>query len=350
MVWDRSPREASRSDQAGASQLNSHRLDDEETQPAPQRVWFGKGGRSPRRRGASSYDSETESFRESQLVHSGSRKRASSSSAATNSAVAAGLALAAVYWGIRGALHLFHSARRSMLRAMLLELAPALDACPGLTYWLDFGTLLGIFRDGDIIRHDNDIDVAVLNPCWDTLLPYLQDRLQPKGYYVKAVHPSEDPDTTFLRVYCPLGMADVFGAHTDSRHQRQQQRQRQACSVSEEGSVSDGDCISEEGSVSDDGSVSEEGSLSDGSGEMLSVQLGHGTCCDIPADLVLPTGRLEFRGVDMAVPGNIEGALVHRYGDSWAVPKYMDKGSDTVEQEKLYARLFSSLSKVGIRI
>lgn len=57
----------------------------------------------------------------------------------------------------------------------------------------------------------------------------------------------------------------------------------------------------------------------------LSVRLGHGDCCDIPASLVLPTGRLEFKGVSMPVPGNVAGALEHRYGPDWMVPKYMDK-------------------------
>ena len=31
-----------------------------------------------------------------------------------------------------------------------------------INYWLDFGTLLGIVRDKDIIQHDTDIDIAIL--------------------------------------------------------------------------------------------------------------------------------------------------------------------------------------------
>jgi phosphorylcholine metabolism protein LicD len=33
-------------------------------------------------------------------------------------------------------------------------------------YWLDYGTLLGVVRDGDIIKGDNDIDISVQAAHW----------------------------------------------------------------------------------------------------------------------------------------------------------------------------------------
>lgn len=33
----------------------------------------------------------------------------------------------------------------------------------GVEYWVDYGTLLGIIREGDIIKHDNDVDLCVIN-------------------------------------------------------------------------------------------------------------------------------------------------------------------------------------------
>ena len=39
----------------------------------------------------------------------------------------------------------FHHTRRRFLRQLLLDLCPALEAC-GATYWVDFGSLLGIHR------------------------------------------------------------------------------------------------------------------------------------------------------------------------------------------------------------
>lgn len=39
-----------------------------------------------------------------------------------------------------------------------------------------------------------------------------------------------------------------------------------------------------------------------------------------------------------------------RYGAGWRVPRYMDKGADVVEGQKLYARIFRALGSLGIRI
>lgn len=52
----------------------------------------------------------------------------------------------------------------------------------------------------------------------------------------------------------------------------------------------------------------------------------------------------------MRVPCDVEGALAYRYGPTWHVPKYMDKGNDVIEQQKLYARMFTALGRLGIRL
>jgi hypothetical protein len=55
------------------------------------------------------------------------------------------------------------------------------------------------------------------------------------------------------------------------------------------------------------------------------------------------------RGVSISVPGSVHNVLVHRYGPDYMVPRYMDKGRDSVEQRKLYARLLSLLGAAGLR-
>lgn len=44
--------------------------------------------------------------------------------------------------------------------ATLFAAKQALDNC-GTFFWLDFGTLLGVVRDGELISHDSDVDIAV---------------------------------------------------------------------------------------------------------------------------------------------------------------------------------------------
>jgi len=43
---------------------------------------------------------------------------------------------------------------------VLLRAKAALDQA-GIHFWLDFGTLLGAYRDGKLISHDTDIDIAI---------------------------------------------------------------------------------------------------------------------------------------------------------------------------------------------
>lgn len=211
------------------------------------------------------------------------------------------LGTVALYTSVRGGISMFHHLRRRYLRQLLFDLAAALNDL-GQCYWLDFGSLLGIHRDGDLILHDNDVDIAVYEPDWPALLHALRAALP--QYSARIVVPSDDPTTCFIRVYCPLGMADVFGATPVAGAAK---------------------------------------------GERLLVDCGHGACTEITRASVLPTGLLSWQGAKISVPGDIPAVLEERYGD-WQTPKYMDKGSDVVEGQKLYARVFRALSSFGIRI
>lgn len=59
-------------------------------------------------------------------------------------------------------------------------------------------------REGDLILHDNDVDLAILNPDWDDLLEGLRRHLPPK-YSLKGTamprHPGQLSDLV------PLGAA-----------------------------------------------------------------------------------------------------------------------------------------------
>lgn len=101
---------------------------------------------------------------------------------------------------------------------------------------------------------------------------------------LQRVVASEDPTATWLRLRSHLGMADLFGATVrDSSHPS---------------SDSDSSAVVQEKSTPAKHVVptqSEE--EEEHTHAMLRINLGHGDCCDIPAALVLPTAKLEFRGV-----------------------------------------------------
>jgi hypothetical protein len=228
-----------------------------------------------------------------------SRSNQPATGTCTTQQTLAAVGAVAAYGALRGSIKIFHYARRAMLRQLLLDLCPALHKAAH-SYWLDFGSLLGVHRDGDLILHDNDIDLAILDPQWDQLHCHLSTTLP--QYTIKLEFPSDaDGETTFLRVYCFLGFADVFGAVE----------------------------------------------LED---KRLLVDCGHGELNCIPTELVLPTKSIEWKGVEIQVPRDLNGTLHARYGPTWRVPRYMDKGADTVEGNKTYARVFRALSKVGIRL
>lgn len=59
----------------------------------------------------------------------------------------------------------------------------------------------------DIILHDNDADLVLLNPDWDALLETLKVRLP--GFKVFYVVPSEDTSIKWIRVMSGVGIMDL---------------------------------------------------------------------------------------------------------------------------------------------
>lgn len=209
------------------------------------------------------------------------------------------VAVTAAAWGsVKAGIQFFQLARRRALRHLLMDTAAALTLL-NIEHWLDFGSLLGVHRNGDLILHDNDCDFAIFQPDWKSLQQRLSHALP--GYSVVLVSPSDDPSVTFGRVYCALGIADLFGAHPIDENR-------------------------------------------------LLVDCGHGDCTAILTSLVFPLKTIHWRGVNLSVPGNVDGTLEHRYGQDWKTPRYMDKGSDIVEHNKTYAKIFRALATVGIKI
>eukprot|EP00894_Picocystis_sp_ML_P004040 jgi/Pico_ML_1/54557/g4889.t1 len=193
-------------------------------------------------------------------------------------ALSAVLAGGSAYLSLRAVNHWWLVLRRKLLRDIFLTVVPVLNET-NVDYWADFGTLLGMHREGDLILHDNDVDVVLLDPDWKEIIPALEKTLESRGYQLKVTE-TVDKETgklyTWVRVWGLCGaFADLYAANL----------------------CQDGDMIK----------LYNEG-------------------LKIPKRLIFPRRSMRFRGTEVSVPGRIEDVLEYRYGEDYMVPKYMEKG------------------------
>lgn len=87
---------------------------------------------------------------------------------------------------------------------------PSLPHCPGtIPNHHNYLTHNQLKPQKDIILHDNDADLVVLNPDWDSLLLNLKAALP--GFRVFFVVPSEDTSIKWIRVMSGVGIMDLVG-------------------------------------------------------------------------------------------------------------------------------------------
>lgn len=75
----------------------------------------------------------------------------------------------------------FNTIKLKILKYLLINVTETFNE-EGIEYWIDFGTLLGIYRDNKIIPYDNDIDICIINFDNDKIKK-CQDKLKKK--YIK---------------------------------------------------------------------------------------------------------------------------------------------------------------------
>jgi hypothetical protein len=161
-------------------------------------------------------------------------------------------------------------------RAALRRLVP--DVCRifeehGIDYWCDFGTLLGFYRERDIIRGDKDADLSIAESEKSRLMALasafasagyeLTDRGGRAGNVIRIF----DEKTRYY--------VDVYPYVRD--------------------------------------------------GAMLR-SVAFSPQEDIPADLVAHHVHAEFLGATIRIPADVEGVLRYRYGPQFRIPRRGDKG------------------------
>jgi len=104
---------------------------------------------------------------------------------------------------------------RAELRQFYLRLNAYLQELE-VDYWLAYGTLLGYFRDRDLILGDSDIDFGLRVEDYQRLLDY-RHRLPPGFTLVDTSHKHGGPK---LYIRCGLFAADLYFYQSEGEHLR----------------------------------------------------------------------------------------------------------------------------------
>lgn len=189
------------------------------------------------------------------------------------------------------------------------NVAAALDK-GGFHYWLDFGSLLGLVRDRDIIPWEFDVDMSVLESECDRLAleaPKLFAEYGytavPRGQYMwqkRWSHFYDPTETGTLRAPCVrVYVSGFFGYYADIYWYREVKREEMPAPVLK--AYEDYDdplwlCMYDSLGEDDPGGCK-------------------------PKTDILPLGTDELRGVKLSVPHHPVNVLAHEYGPTFMKPR-----------------------------
>jgi hypothetical protein len=163
--------------------------------------------------------------------------------------------------------------RRSALRRALPDVCRVFEAA-GVDYWCDFGTLLGYYREGDIIRGDKDVDLSALVTEKPKIMG-LAGTLRALGYDLtdrgggarKLLRIHDRRTRYYIDVYPYVVEGDLLRSTITSPTE------------------------------------------------------------DVPARLVRPRRDVPFLGATVRVPEDVPALLAYRYGPNYMRPRRGDKGA-----------------------
>jgi hypothetical protein len=165
------------------------------------------------------------------------------------------------------------------VRRVMADLAALMDGA-GITWWADYGTLLGYVRNGGMIPFDKDGDLGILATDRDKLLSLMPVLMQ-KGYFVRYTKPHSNRFRSGDRVKVCLSQRNHTNVDIFIWHRRPK------------------------------------GMLDRTNYIAADVYKGR----EMPEAWVLPTQRGEWDGIDIAVPADPERLAEHRYGPGWQTPR-----------------------------
>jgi phosphorylcholine metabolism protein LicD len=171
------------------------------------------------------------------------------------------------------------------LEELLKYLAVVFDDA-GLHYWLDFGSLLGMVRNGHLMAWDHDVEIGIFREDLSKLAA-LRKKIEKPGY--KLFMDNRSPNVPCKKIKSHWkwpqirlpGSSEldvevmVYGTYPPSR---------------------DSKCV-----------------------RLLGYPLHHKSLI-APRELFTNLDSVEFEGVNIAIPSQVESYLQLRYGPTWKVP------------------------------
>ena len=158
---------------------------------------------------------------------------------------------------------------RKILREMLINIVNIFNK-HNIYYWVDFGTLLGIYREKDIILGDNDIDICILDTdkTHEIIKTKITFDLNKYNYIIKKL------DWDAYRIYYYIGSGQFFADIYINK-------------------IKDKTIIGATGKNS-----------------------------NISKDKIGKVRKIKWNNLYVSVPENINETLKWRYGDDYMTPKY----------------------------
>lgn len=170
--------------------------------------------------------------------------------------------------------------RHAILFRMLRRVSQVLER-HGVRYWLEFGTLLGAYRERNIIRHDVDIDLGISADDYLTAFGILEREL-PARYRCKQHKEMEILIRPKLLRYFPFNILPVL--HLDIYSYR----------------LADG-------LVKPPSRMTTPSSVVNAKGHTPG-------CVELPAEVFFPLGKIAMRGHEFPCPAKAKEYLLTRYG------------------------------------